>query len=116
MPPNTRASSMSRVTASRLLADGDARPLRRAETIVGRGADAHVQIEGPGMSRRHAKIRLTAGGALVEDLGSKNGTFVRGERLTSPRQIADGDEIRFGSVRATFTLPRPDESTETVGR
>jgi len=52
-------------------------------------------------------------GATLEDLGSKNGTYVRQERISSLR-LSDGDEIRIGSVRMTFHLQAPLEPTATV--
>lgn len=71
---------------------------------VGRDADVDVRLEHTTVSRRHARIMVTADGAQLEDLGSKNGTFVRETRLTAamPLPLADGDEVRFGSVRVNF--------------
>ena len=51
---------------------------------------------------------------LLEDLGSKNGTYVGGDRVTIPRQLADGDQVRLGSVVITFRVPQPSGATETA--
>jgi pSer/pThr/pTyr-binding forkhead associated (FHA) protein len=51
---------------------------------------------------------------VIEDLQSKNGTFVCGQRLTGPRTVMSGDEVGFGSVRVTFHLASPEGSTETT--
>lgn len=82
--------------------------------IVGRGADASVWIDAPGVSRHHAQIVLRHGAATLEDLGSKNGTYVAGHRVTSGYSLANGDQIRLGSVVITFRIPGPVGSTETA--
>ena len=82
--------------------------------IIGRAADAGVWIDAPGVSRHHAQITITESSATLEDLDSKNGTFVRGERVTGPRVLQDGDQIRLGSVVLTLRIPSPGGSTETV--
>ena len=87
--------------------------LNEGENILGRAPDASVWIDAPGVSRHHARIVLAGSDAAVEDLGSKNGTYLRGERLTSSAPLADGDQIRLGSVVITFRVPPPAGSTET---
>ena len=56
------------------------------------------------------------GKAILEDLGSKNGTLLRGERITSPRPLADGDEILLGRVHMTFRVLPPVSTRTGVGR
>jgi DNA-binding winged helix-turn-helix (wHTH) protein len=90
-------------------------PLFEGDNIIGRAPDASVWLEAPGVSRHHACIRLTGGQATIEDLGSKNGTYVGGERLTAPVVLADGDQIRISSVVMAFRIPPPAASTDTVG-
>ena len=87
--------------------------LNDGENILGRAPDAAVWIDAPGVSRHHAKIVLEPSGAAVEDLGSKNGTYVGGRRITEPSLLSDGDRIRLGSVVITFRIPPPAGSTET---
>lgn len=89
-------------------------PLGDGDNIVGRAQNAEVWIDAPGVSRQHARFRLTEGHVTVEDLGSKNGTYLRGKRVTAPSRVADGDQIRIGSVVMTFRIPPPPESTQTV--
>jgi len=89
--------------------------LCEGENILGRAPDASVWIEAPGVSRHHARIRLEGRDATLEDLGSKNGTYVRGQRVTAPSLLSDGDQIRLGSVVITFRIPSPAGSTHTVG-
>jgi DNA-binding winged helix-turn-helix (wHTH) protein len=89
-------------------------PLTDGDNVVGRARNAEVWVDAPGVSRQHARFRLTEGVVTVEDLGSKNGTYLRGKRVTAPSRVADGDQIRIGSVVITFRIPPPPESTETV--
>jgi DNA-binding winged helix-turn-helix (wHTH) protein len=102
------------VVAYLIKPDGQALPMRGAACVVGRGSDVQVRLDLPGVSRHHARITIADGQALVEDLQSKNGTFVRGERVGEPRTAMNGDEIGFGSVRVTFRLTSPALSTETT--
>ena len=88
--------------------------LTEGENVLGRAPDAAVWIDAPGVSRQHARIRLDGPHVTVEDLGSKNGTFLGGRKITSATSLADGDQIRLGSVVLTFRVPQPPASTETV--
>jgi len=88
-------------------------PLHAGENILGRGLDDVGEINLPGVSRRHARITL-ADAPVLEDLGSKNGTWLENERLTSPRELADGAAVRLGSAEFTFRLCRPAGSTESI--
>ena len=65
------------------------------ENIVGRDDTAQVHLRADGISRRHARITISNGRAIIEDLGSKNGTFVGGQRVDGARELHDGDEIRL---------------------
>ena len=89
-------------------------PLTEGDNILGRAPDAAVWIDALGVSRHHARIIIEGGDATVEDLGSKNGTYVGAERVMAPCRLADGDQIRLGSVVITFRIPPPVGSTETA--
>jgi DNA-binding winged helix-turn-helix (wHTH) protein len=91
-------------------------PLTHGEHVIGRDPDVDIKLDGSTVSRRHARLVVTAEGALLEDFGSKNGTFHGETRVTSPVGLADGDDIRIGSVRVTFHAPAPQLSTETQTR
>ena len=65
----------------------------------GRSHQNEVAFPDGGLSRRHARIMLHDGAAMLEDLASRNGTFVNDEQIRSPRSLRPGDEIRMGSVR-----------------
>jgi len=84
------------------------------ENVLGREGDGIVAIESATISRRHARLTVTAAGGTVEDLGSKNGTFVNNTRVSEPVGISDGDVLRVGSLVFTFRLVRPGSSTQTI--
>jgi pSer/pThr/pTyr-binding forkhead associated (FHA) protein len=77
-------------------------PLVPGENVVGRDPAARVWLDSPSVSRRHARILVEGRRAMIEDLGSKNGTRVGNARVTAPSPLADGDELTFGSVVMTF--------------
>jgi DNA-binding winged helix-turn-helix (wHTH) protein len=87
-------------------------PLDRGEHIIGRDPDAAIRIDASTVSRRHARIVVSAHGVVLEDFGSKNGTFRGGTRVTAPVPLRDGDDIRVGSQLITFHVHAFD-STET---
>jgi two-component system cell cycle response regulator len=64
--------------------------------VLGRSSDADIHIQDAGMSRHHARISVADGTIRLEDLGSKNGTFVSGERVDSTI-VAEGEKIQLGS-------------------
>src|SRR5262249_32665265 len=90
-----------------VLADG--------EHIVGRDPGCSVWLDASGVSRRHARIEVQRGGASVrvDDLGSKNGTFVDGVRIDTGVQVADGSVIQIGRVDLTLRVWSPGTSKET---
>ncbi len=81
--------------------------------VFGRDPELELFLDAPDVSRRHARIRVAGDEATIEDLESKNGTFVGDRRLGPATRLADGDSIRVGSVRLTFTAVRSRGSTET---
>jgi hypothetical protein len=69
------------------------------EVILGRErASADLVIEDPGVSRRHARVQTNNGSVIVEDLGSSNGTFVNGRRISRAVALSAGDEIQVGAT------------------
>jgi DNA-binding winged helix-turn-helix (wHTH) protein len=87
--------------------------LEEGEHVLGRDPDVEIFLNSAGVSRRHARIRISDCQGTIEDLGSKNGTFVGNERVESPRSLGDGDIIRVGSVELTFRMLQPPSSTKT---
>jgi DNA-binding winged helix-turn-helix (wHTH) protein len=103
----------SRVVCRLVWADGSAM-LSEGEHIIGRDADAAILLDSPSVSRRHALIRVAASGVIFEDLGSKNGSSVRGCSAHGRVPLADGDVITAGVVELTFRMVRPAVPTESV--
>jgi DNA-binding response OmpR family regulator len=69
--------------------------------IIGREEDCDIVLPSRQVSRSHARIRRSGGRHILEDLGSKNRTFVNGQELTEPYTLQDGDEIQ---VALSFKL------------
>lgn len=90
--------------------------LMEGVNVIGREPPATIQIDGRGLSRNHARIQVAGGDATLEDLGSKNGTYVNGRRITIPLRLSDGDEIRLGAISLTFRVASPTGPTETVSQ
>jgi DNA-binding winged helix-turn-helix (wHTH) protein len=89
-------------------------PLENGENIIGRDPRCTVWLDESGVSRRHARIVVIGSSATVEDLGSKNGTFVRNRKVGEPRQLVDGDVIRLGSTAVRFRMWSEAQPLETV--
>jgi DNA-binding winged helix-turn-helix (wHTH) protein len=84
------------------------------DTLIGRAEDCAVRIDSGRISRHHARIVVDGDGtATIEDLGSKNGTFLRGRRLTGAADLLDGDEIAVGSALLVFRAGFGPGSTVT---
>ena len=71
---------------------------------IGRAEDNQICLLNPGISRKHAVIMADSNGYSIKDLGSQNGTFVNGQRVTE-KSLADGDTIDVGSVQFVFRMP-----------
>ena len=87
--------------------------LEPGETIIGRDPGAAVHLDDPSVSRRHARIVVRETGATVEDLGSKNGTFLGEAGVHAPMPLSDGDTVRIGSVPLLVRLFETPQSTVT---
>ena len=87
--------------------------LGAGENVLGRDASAAVFIDDATVSRHHARIVVERSGARLEDLGSKNGTWVGGWRIGGPHPLVDRDQIRIGSVPMTFRCFGEEPATET---
>ncbi len=77
-------------------------PLIDRQYTVGRDTDASLVVSRSSVSRQHARIYLVGEAWWVEDLGSTNGTFVNELRCTSPKQLIDSDQLRFGDAIYKF--------------
>ncbi len=82
-------------------------------TVIGRGEESHIHILDPKVSRKHAMIRFSAGGCVIDDLGSTGGTFVNGEIVQSA-ELKDGDMITIGETSFRFHYEPDIKSALTV--
>src|SRR5262249_6694784 len=99
-----------------IVCNGREKALGDGDHVIGRDADVAIPLPSPTVSRRHAKIVVAGAVATLEDVGSKNGTYVRGHAVTSPLQLMDGDEIRIGAFQLTFRTAGSGGSTATEQR
>jgi DNA-binding winged helix-turn-helix (wHTH) protein len=88
--------------------------LAPGENLIGREEDALIWIDDAQVSRRHARILVGESGAVLEDLGSKNGTYLRGKRIRSAADLADGDLIAVGPASMVFRVLRQTQSTASA--
>lgn len=87
--------------------------LRQGANVIGRTGDADICIDRSEVSRCHARILVEGADATLEDLGSKNGTYLNGARLGQPTALSDGDEIWIGRSVARFRFLVAGEPTRT---
>lgn len=82
--------------------------------VLGRNPDCTVVLDSARASRRHAEIRPDAGGFVIADLGSANGTFVNGQRLAAPHRLRGGDVVQIGDETFRFDDPQPAQAAPTL--
>lgn len=89
-------------------------PLSEGAHVVGREPEVTVWLDSPKVSRQHARLVVTGERVTIEDLGSKNGTFVRGERIRTQVALQPGDTIDVGPFALDFRKISASRSTETA--
>ena len=106
-PADDRSVTDTAVRRARVVLEvnGMKHPLEPPGIVIGRGTDADLRINDPGVSRRHAEIRVHAGEASgtsvsVVDLGSTNGMLVNGSRVQQA-QLGDGATLKIGNTQMT---------------
>jgi DNA-binding winged helix-turn-helix (wHTH) protein len=90
--------------------------LRRGENVIGRDDAVALWIDDDLVSRRHARIVVDETGAVLEDLGSKNGTLLRGQRIRSPARLVDEDLITIGPASMIFRVLHQTASTASASQ
>ena len=73
-------------------------------TVIGRGEDCHITLFDPSVSRAHARIVVDDRGVIIEDMKSRNGCRVNGNRISGPTPLAEGDRIRIGTQELVFGI------------
>lgn len=92
-----------RASLSRWLVAGERRiPLADGEHLIGRDPEADVLLDYSTVSRHHARLIISEAGAVLEDLGSKNGTTIGGAVLTGAVTLRNGDHFACGRVPLTY--------------
>ena len=116
LPGPVRETSTASHTGPRLLSADRQWLLSDGPNLVGRDDDCVVRIDSPAISRHHARILVHAGGATLEDLNSKNGTYLNDRPVHEAVTIRDGDEIRVGTVTMTLRQREGFDSTVSLRR
>jgi DNA-binding winged helix-turn-helix (wHTH) protein len=101
-------------SAVSLVRDGRPVALAPGESVVGRDPDCAVFVDDTTVSRRHARVVVRGSEAVLEDLGSKNGTTVNGRAPDGPCPLRHGDAVLVGSVLFTVRVAAPSEETSTL--
>jgi DNA-binding winged helix-turn-helix (wHTH) protein len=116
--PGKTAPQAAAAPAPRLLWEKRVIPLLEGDNVVGRDEGVTVRIDAPGVSRRHACIRVAGGHATIEDLGSKNGTYVadQPDPIAGPTPLDDHERLRLGRVLLVFRNAPEDGATRTETR
>jgi DNA-binding winged helix-turn-helix (wHTH) protein len=90
--------------------------LEPGDNLLGRDPAARVYVNHASVSRRHANISVGSDGATIEDLRSRNGTFLNGKSVLEPTEITDGSIIGLGPITLTFVELGAPASTRSVSR
>ena len=93
-------------SAWRLIHEHREIPLAEGANVLGRSGAGVIVLESPTISRHHAKLSIEGDRATLEDLGSKNGTWIGTVPVTAGVPVQDGDELRLGSVVMVSMRPR----------
>jgi DNA-binding winged helix-turn-helix (wHTH) protein len=91
-------------------------PLREGVNVLGRGTDCDCRIRSSRVSRRHARIVVEGRAAVLDDLGSRNGTHLRGQAVDGPTSLCDGDVILLGHEPIVFSAIDSVDTTEPEER
>jgi DNA-binding winged helix-turn-helix (wHTH) protein len=95
-----------------IIYDGREFGLQRGENLLGRSRDCRVRLDSTRVSRRHARITIDGDAALIEDCGSRNGTWISGERASGRVRLRDGDDIGIAGLRMLFRVLAPGSGAE----
>ncbi len=95
VPANRNRACFTVLTGS---AAGQVIQVTRGESVIGRSPDAQIRVVDDGVSRQHARVRLDSTGLRLDDLESRNGTFINGARVDSSAMLREGDKIQVGST------------------
>jgi hypothetical protein len=115
-PPPPPTTAEPELVATLTADDGTMHPLLEETSTVGRTPANAIALRDASVSAKHAQVVRTAEGFMIEDLGSRNGTFVNSEKLTEKRLLADGDLVRLGKIILTFNLAADVQKKQSTER
>ncbi|HXA19620.1 MAG TPA: FHA domain-containing protein [Thermoanaerobaculia bacterium] len=115
-PPPPSPSAEPELVATLTGDDGTMHPLLEETSTVGRTPANTIALRDASVSAKHAQVVRTAEGFVIEDVGSRNGTFVNSEKLTEKRLLADGDLVRLGKIILTFNLAADVQRKQSTER
>lgn len=84
--------------------DGQRYSLNAPSIVLGRSSEADIHVEDTGVSRRHLEIRTANGVSSAVDMGSTNGSYVNGQRVSGSTELTDGSTITMGRTKIIFRL------------
>lgn len=102
------------VSVCRLIWHGQSMELPAGESVIGRDRGCAAHIDADSISRHHARLTISGGEVSIEDLGSKNGTWVAGERIHGAVPLADGTTFQLGSETVRFEISFDEPPTKTA--
>jgi DNA-binding winged helix-turn-helix (wHTH) protein len=98
----------------RLIWRGETIRVPAGESVIGRDSVCAVRIDADSISRHHARLIVIGPEVSIEDLGSKNGTWVKGERIHGTVRLADATTVRLGSENVRIEFIVDDRPTKTA--
>jgi len=102
------------ISVCRLIWHGQSIELPAGESVIGRDRGCAAHIDADSISRHHARLTISGGEVSIEDLGSKNGTWVAGERIHGAVPLADGTTFQVGSETVRFEISFDEPPTKTA--
>ncbi len=115
-PPPTPPPAEPELVATLTADDGTMHPLLEETSTIGRTSANSVAIRDASVSAKHARVVRTAEGFMIDDVGSRNGTYVNSEKLSGKRLLADGDLVRLGKIILTFNLAADVQKKQSTER
>lgn len=112
-PPSSAAPEL---VATLTADDGTMHPLLEETSTIGRTPANTIALRDGSVSANHARVVRSAEGFMIEDVGSRNGTFVNSEKLSGPHLLADGDLVRLGKIILTFNLAADQQRKQSTER
>jgi pSer/pThr/pTyr-binding forkhead associated (FHA) protein len=112
-PPSSAAPEL---VATLTADDGTMHPLLEETSTIGRTPANTIALRDASVSAQHARVVRSAEGFTIEDVGSRNGTFVNSEKLSGKHLLADGDLVRLGKIILTFNLAADQQRKQSTER